>query len=126
MEPKTRDHIECALRNEAFARWILTPSRDRPEQSNEWGVVASFYAAVHFVNAYLWEIHRFEPRNHHQRQVHLRNDPPLAAMQRHYRTLAELGWAARYDPSAQMTRQILSESVANLEPIKTAVLHELQ
>lgn len=126
MEPKTRNHIECALRNEAFARWILTLSHDRPDQSNEWGVVAAFYAAVHFVNAYIWEVHRLEPRNHHQRQMHVFRDPALATMQRYYRTLAELGWAARYDPSAHMTRRILAESVSNLEPIKAVVLHELQ
>jgi hypothetical protein len=126
MNPKTRDHIECGLRNETFARWILALEQDRPDQSTEWGVVAAFYAAVHLVNAYLQEVHQFDPRNHHQRQSYVRRDPVLAAVQAEYRSLADMGWAARYDPSARTPTTILVESVANLESIKTAVLAELE
>jgi hypothetical protein len=67
MEQKTRDHIEVAQGNWQFAVWISHPAPDRPDQSNAWAVVAAFYGAVHFVNAYLWEVHHTEPGNHHQR-----------------------------------------------------------
>ena len=89
-------------------------------------MVAAFYAGVHLVNAYLWEVHRFEPRTHHQRQSYVTRDPVLEAVQAEYRSLAELGWAARYDPTARMSLFFLARSISNLETIKVVILAEVE
>ena len=70
MEPRTEAHLATAQHNHDFARALLEPAVARVFSSPplEWAVVVAFYAAVHYVNAYLWERQRYEPRPHDDRE----------------------------------------------------------
>ena len=95
MDPKTRQHLALAARNRDLARALVSGSiRPTP---GEWGVVVAFYAAVHYVNAYLWEQRRVEPANHGERLARVRGERTLQACREAYRHLQHAGYLARYD-----------------------------
>lgn len=62
-----------------------------------------FYAAVHAVNAYLWEFRRHEPPNHGDRRISIRSTLPLRGCHRSYRSLEEAGFDARYNEKFSLT-----------------------
>lgn len=64
----------------------------------EWAVVAAFYSAVHYVNAYLWEVSRLDPKDHETREKAVQRDSQLRVVASHYSRLSNLGWQARYAP----------------------------
>ena len=69
----------------------------------EWVAVIAFYAAVHYVHAYLWETARESPRNHRQRHVKVHTDPHLARGRAGYGALSYAGRLARYDEHFALT-----------------------
>ena len=125
MEPRTRDHLDVALRNREFAAWLLDSATDPPAPANEWAAIVAFYSAVHIVNAYLWEVHRVEPVNHRQRTQYLINDASLSAIRGDFRTLSRLGWSARYDPAVRLSTQRALEALDRLEQIINLATAEL-
>ena len=62
----------------------------------EWVAVIAFYAAVHYVNAYLWETRRLKPANHGHRGAEIRADSRLVWCRAGYRALQDTGFRARY------------------------------
>ena len=92
MQQKTRDHLATAERNRIVAGLVIGES-DVQQVSNEWAVVVAFYAAVHLVNAFLWERQSFEPLNHEERSrlaftiAELRPDLPATLGKRLPRSL---------------------------------------
>jgi hypothetical protein len=71
VEQRTGEHLETAERNRDLARLLLAPSMAASLSTHgfrqppyEWVAVIVFYAAVHYVNAYLWERLRLEPNDH--------------------------------------------------------------
>lgn len=66
MHWRTELHLATASQNRDFAAILVNTYDDAPPSLN-WAAVAAFYAAVHYVNAYLWEIARVEPSNHLER-----------------------------------------------------------
>ncbi len=62
MEQKTADCLWTAERNSDLATELLATHMQTPPF--DWAVVIAFYAAVHYVNAYLWERdNRYDPGN---------------------------------------------------------------
>lgn len=61
-----RQHLDRATRNRELAHVLMAPALSPNMQPPpfDWAVVAAFYAAVHYVNAYLREKQRYEPRDH--------------------------------------------------------------
>lgn len=100
MEQRTRDHLRTAEANEAFARSILEQGQPMPVSVN-WAVVAAFYAAVHDVNAYLWETARLEPKHHTDRENVMELWPALNPMLGSYLKLKDYSINARYSPGFQ-------------------------
>lgn len=103
MEFETRQHLAVAQWNRDLAASLRRDSA-QPLPS-EWIVVIAFYAAVHYVNAYLWEELRVARSNHGERTLRVRTDRRLAACRAAYRRLLDAGYQARYTVRFQLTEQ---------------------
>ena len=116
MEQETRDHIETAERNRDFARSLLSSpvAQLLSAPPNEWATVIAFYAAVHYVNAYIWERYRIEPRNHAERGQYVQQDPVLRRCERAYRQLRDAGYRSRYVRLCMVPRSEV-EGLVNVE-----------
>ena len=104
MKRRTRLHIETATEYDAFAREVIqsaSPSR----ASVNWAAVPSFYAAVHYVNAYLWETAEFEPRDHKAREEIIATWSALTPALPHYLKLKNYSLNARYRPAFRASVQ---------------------
>jgi hypothetical protein len=77
----------------------------------EWAAVIGFYAAVHYVNGYLWEVRRYEPPDHESRNRLVRGDPGLRPCLDAYDRLLEAGFRARYVPGFRLLEQHARELV---------------
>lgn len=131
MEEKTREHLAVAQRNQRFADMLRfldsagDPSYVEQDPGVLWSVVVSFYSAVHYVNAYLWEHSRFAPRNHSAREQYLYADQRLAAIAISYDSLRDRGLLARYDPRARISADDAQRAVDELYSIAELVQREL-
>lgn len=65
----------------------------------------AFYAAVHCVNAYLWESQRYEPGNHGDRSRGVRSDPQLRPCRASYDLLRDRAYHARYTETFTLPEQ---------------------
>jgi hypothetical protein len=98
VDPKTVKHLQISLRNRELARALLGPAQAGLQPAPwEWVVVITFYAAVHAVNAYLWETRRYEPSSHGDRRNLIQTSPQLGGCTFGYRILTRAGFDARYD-----------------------------
>ncbi len=59
--------------------------------------MVAFYAAVHYVNGYLWETARFAPANHGERSRRVRQDRGLRRGRAEYSRLSTDAYQARYN-----------------------------
>jgi hypothetical protein len=98
VKPETIQHLETAARNRELARALVSlgPTMGLPSPPFEWVAVVAFYAAVHYVNAILWEWGGVKPDTHTERTWYVEYHPPLAAFRLEYRHLNIHGWNARY------------------------------
>ena len=71
MDQRTREHLDLAERDHKLAQDLLglAASGTLRPPPYEWIAVVAFYAALHYVNAYLWEIQQRETNSHP-------NEPP--------------------------------------------------
>ena len=106
MEPKSETHLAAARRNRDLARALIDPTLAslRPAPW-EWVAVIAFYAAVHFINAYLWETARREPSSHPDRLARVRREGPLRQCRRRYLGLQVAAQDARYEPTFALSEQ---------------------
>ncbi|MBM4033487.1 MAG: hypothetical protein FJ291_17125 [Planctomycetes bacterium] len=82
-------HLAQAGANRAFYEELL----DRP-QYRDWAVTALFYAAVHYVDAFL---HPRHPADHGTRNHLIRTSPLLQPLYVKYRRLQDRSQDARYE-----------------------------
>lgn len=104
MDQKTLDRLRVARRNRDLARALLAQNGLTPEPW-EWAVVIVFYAAVHYVNAYLWERYHFQPTNHAERTYGVHNDSAINSCEEGYDRLRDRGFRARYDEQIAISEQ---------------------
>jgi hypothetical protein len=98
VDPKTVKHLQISARNRDLARALLDSAQAGLQPSPwEWVAAIAFYAAVHAVNAYLWETQRYKPASHGDRRSALQVALPLRACIRSYGFLNQAGFDARYD-----------------------------
>jgi hypothetical protein len=92
----------------------------------EWAAVIAFNAAVHLVNAYLWEHYRVEPRNHAERSSYVRSDPILRHCMNAYDRLQDEGYRSRYHRAHRLTAQqatrLVNIHLANVESVVRAAI----
>ncbi len=128
MKPETDAHLARADHHREVARALIGPhglsiSRTPPL---DWAAVAAFYAAVHFVNAYLWEKLQQDPGDHQTRTAAIARLADLRAIQAPYAYLTGLGYQARYARRFQVARSDVERAVfTNLEQVRGTVLQAL-
>ena len=128
MELGTQEHLDTAERNRDLARALLNPTvaPGLATLPYEWVAVIAFYAAVHFVNAYLWERYRVAPRNHTERGNYVRHDPVLRRCANAYGRLLDTGYKARYlrryRVAASWADQLVNVDLADVEAAVRAAL----
>jgi hypothetical protein len=71
----------------------------------EWIAVMAFYAAVHCVNAYLWETRHFAPLTHRDRRLALQNAPQIRSCANSYGSLNLAGYHARYTETFSLSER---------------------
>jgi hypothetical protein len=78
---RTREYLDLAERNEKLAKDLLGLAASGALQPPpyEWIAVIAFYSALHYANAYFWEIHQKETNSHPQRNAWVRQDADLRA-----------------------------------------------
>lgn len=92
-----------------------------------WGIVVAFYAAMHFVNAYLWERIRTEPANHRERESFVVNVSAVRPVSNDYLRLFAASYLSRYEPGYRIPNEREREHMlVNLEAVRVAVLTALQ
>src|SRR5581483_200027 len=96
LKPATQAHLEQAERHRAVAAALQDPGQVSGLQPPplEWAAVAAFYAAVHYVNAFVFERLGQSPRDHRVRRGLVVRAAELRAVAGAYDTLFDLGWHA--------------------------------
>ena len=106
MDPKTINHLRISARNRDLALALLDPSLAGLRPSPwEWVAVITFDAAVHAVNACLWETRRYAPRTHGERSTEVRYNLPSTACRVSYLILNRAAYDSRYDERFSLTEQ---------------------
>lgn len=98
LRPETSQHLARAEHHHDVARMLCDPQQTTAVQPLpvDWAAVAAFYAAVHYVHAFLWERHSLSPTDHRSRAGYVARTAPLKQVQSAYSVLYDLGWQARY------------------------------
>ena len=106
--PSVSEHLEQAERNESLYKDLCRLFTSVPNYT-EWEVVVLFYAALHYVDAWLTRSEDIHPRNHAQRLGLVRTNNALRPISDEYRRLYRMSVLARYEmerPSLRETRRI--------------------
>ena len=126
MQQKTRDHLATAERNRIVAGFLIGEPDVQPV-SNEWAVVVAFYAAVHLVNAILWERQSLEPLNHEERSRFVFRIADVRPIAQVYQRLSINACHARYTPeyriNSQRARQLASMDLSLIESTTVTALN---
>ena len=101
LKPETEAHLTRAERNRAVARALCDPQHSMSLQPPpyDWAAIAAFYAAVHYVNAFLWERLGMAPQDHRARRQLVARTSPLNRAVAPYDRLTAIGRDARYTPT---------------------------
>jgi hypothetical protein len=120
VEPHTELHLTTALENQQFAAALLADA-EATRAALRWSVTAAFYAAVHYVNAYLWEVARFAPHDHRARYAAMTRWPAITPARTPYERLADAAFRARYVPGhripARATNRLVELDLAVIDRI---------
>lgn len=115
-----------AAENREFARALLRSEKPSNVELR-WCEISAFYAAVHYVNAFLWERRQIEPSSHEERTVLVSSVRELRLVSTSYSLLLSAGLDARYRPRYRTHQRRVGTRVdEHLEAIRVAVLNALQ
>ena len=89
----------------------------------DWAVIATFYAAVHYVEAYLAKnVPPVHSRNHEYRDSHIQRDPKIKAIYDDYKLLKTESHDARYSPHIPFEQTDVLRVQAYLKTVKDTIL----
>lgn len=114
--PSKNQHIKMAGLNEQFGEEVLSLEK----RFNSWAVVAFFYSALHWVDAYLATL-GYHPPRHVERNDRLRRESILRKIRSDYRHLKTDSVDARYnirsfrDSEIQLVRGYLETIKAHIQ-----------
>ncbi len=114
--PTKNEHLQKAEGNEAFAA-VIEPDN---QTAIDWTLVVLFYAAIHYVEAYLekhWAMHL---RSHTTRDKYIGKEANLKQIFFPYEHLKFYGYNARYEVSAFTTTDT-EAAVKDLAKIKNHI-----
>ncbi len=110
--PTKEEHLEKAIGNEALG---LSMPLDT-QTSIDWALVMLFYAAVHYVEAYL-ALSALHLRSHTTRDSYVGRDSKLKKIFQEYQDLKFYGYNARYEVlgfSASDVKNVAAKAVASV------------
>lgn len=111
-----KSHLDRAERNEKLASVLAAPYWD-------WAVTATFYAAVHYVEAYFaTKIPPLHSGNHPERNNHIQDDAILKTCWRDYREMKNQAVNARYYPHIPMEKADVLKVGKKLATVKNLVV----
>jgi hypothetical protein len=127
LKTETEAYLARAERNRAVARALCEPSHalGLHPQPLEWAAIAAFYAAVHYVNAFVWERFGQSPGDHQARRGFVSRTAPLNQVLRPYDLLMDLGWQARYALIFRPSPQLRQAVYARLDDIRATIYQGL-
>lgn len=111
--PTKAEHRDKAAQNDFFVTTLSNPFWD-------WAVTGKFYAALHYVEAYL-AIKNVHSRNHAVRNSNIQGDPLLRTLYVDYRELESECHDARYDASLTFTQSDVQRLERNLDKIRNVL-----
>lgn len=123
VDERTRAFLRSAQLNYEFAQAILN-RQIQPAPLN-WLVVVAFYSAVHYVNAYLWEMLQIEPKSHGERTDAIHTLQLLRSFEAEYDALRDWAYLARYEPTFRVTDQRAQRALRHLDTIRVVVRNDL-
>ena len=119
--PTTREHFERARQNLAFAQSLnlkTTPYLD-------WVVTAYFYAALHLVDALLFEKDKLPGGTHEMRKDYVKTKFYLRAIRDEYRELKDHSEDARYRLITMTSTKIQQKIIPLYEEIERHIVPQL-
>jgi HEPN domain-containing protein len=122
-----REYIEQAVHNSELATFL----RQEKAEYLDWALTCLFYAAVHYVNAYLAHAGKSIPRRHRTqgslvgRSNIVEVDPTLRAIYPAYRHLDDESRDARYELRKPSTQEYDKYLAPRLQRIRDFILPKL-
>jgi hypothetical protein len=114
--PSEPDHLTKAVCNETFADSLNLVGRTEAE----WALTALFYAALHYVEAYLSRQFGFHSGTHESREKAINKDARLRRAYVEYAELKTLGRVARYELTS-FGRQEYFQARPHLRALKAKI-----
>lgn len=114
--PTKEEHIAKAEGNAAFALSLSLEDQTRID----WALIAFFYAALHYVEAYLSTIGQ-HLRNHQARDNAVGRDSNLRKVFHEYEDLKYYGYNARYEACGFKPADVTEAAAAHFEAIKALI-----
>jgi hypothetical protein len=114
--PSKFEHITKADGNAAFAMSLPLDSQTRID----WPLIALFYAAMHYVEAYLATLGQ-HVRSHTTRDTFLGRDANLRKIYSEYQDLKFYGYAARYEAFRFKAEDVTNQAAQHFATIKASL-----
>lgn len=111
--PTRQQHIDQANANEQLSHRLQSTDP-------EWALTTLFYAAVHWMSAYLGDIGLY-PTTHALRRIDINRRPELARVRRRYFFLQAKSVAARYDCVPFSAQDVARIRAVHFVPLKQAL-----
>lgn len=112
--PSKEEHITKADGNAAFAAAIPLNSQPRID----WALIALFYAAMHYVEAYLAVVFNQHVKSHTTRDSIVARDSNLKRIHAEYMDLKFFGYNARYEMYAFKATDFTDQALPKFQKIK--------
>ncbi len=120
MQLRTGDYLRTAERNRDVARELVFASLKVP--SSDWAAVIAFYAALHFMQAYLFEKENGrEPTSHKDRRNCMGTVAGLMAAEDNYNDLYDLSLKVRYQSRYRINGTTAQEALDNMDEVERIV-----
>ena len=114
--PAKHEHVAKANGNETFARSLPLDS----QAGIDWALVAIFYAAMHYVEAYL-ALSNTHLRSHTTRDNAVGRDSNLRKIFHEYQDLKYFGYNARYEPPQFKATDVHKDALPKFEVVKATI-----
>ena len=114
--PAKQEHVQKAEGNAAFALSLTLDSKPKID----WALIALFYAAMHYVEAYL-ATQNIHLRSHQTRDNAIGRDSKLKKIFVDYQDLKYYGYAARYEPSTFTPKDVTGMAAPGFATIKAHI-----
>jgi uncharacterized protein (UPF0332 family) len=118
--PSKIDHVIKAESNATFAKSLSLAQ----QAEIDWALTALFYAALHYVEAYL-ATQNTHLRSHENRNKMVGTESNLRKTFKEYSHLKYFGYNARYEICAFTAKEVTNEAIPDFEAVKNNLVRFL-